>query len=81
MAARVPSLREFMRQRDALRLFRDALRATRSMEPATRAETRRYVRHCFETSRHVTDGRAVAYLLAEGRMQLDNMLNSFNMTK
>ena len=75
------SLRSFMRRRDALQLYRDVVRAARVVpDQALRRETLEFARSQFDLLRSVSDPKHAAWLIAEGKTQLNNWLNSRGMS-
>jgi len=70
----VPSLEQFLHRSRALALYRTILRGTRRIaDPATRAETRNFVRAEFEKHRAVTDLSHGHYLLSIGRTEWERL--------
>ncbi|KAL7620609.1 hypothetical protein AAE478_009604 [Parahypoxylon ruwenzoriense] len=68
------SLDHFLLRSRVLSLYRRVIRGTRRIaDPATRTETRKFVRAEFERQRRVTDPTHIRYLLSIGKTEWENM--------
>ncbi|KAF9821947.1 hypothetical protein IEO21_00377 [Rhodonia placenta] len=72
---REPTLKHFILQQRVLELYRQAVRATRSIpDPAARRETIVWIRSEFERNRHLHDVTAIEDKIAAGRRELKQIL-------
>lgn len=75
------SLSAFIRRSEALRLYRDILRALKDVECSTqRVELREYARSSFNNLRGVPSTQA-GYHITEGRRELEHVLTTLRLAQ
>ncbi|KAL6299017.1 complex 1 protein-domain-containing protein [Sparassis latifolia] len=74
-ATQGPTLKHFILRQRVLNLYRQAVRASRSIpDIQTRSETVRWIRGEFERNRHISDVTLIEDKLAAGRRELRQIL-------
>ncbi|CAL1696032.1 unnamed protein product [Somion occarium] len=69
------TLKHFILQQQVLKLYRQAIRATRGIpDPTSRKETIQWIRTEFERNRHLHDVTSIEDKLAIGRRELKQIL-------
>ncbi|KAF2235305.1 hypothetical protein EV356DRAFT_500533 [Viridothelium virens] len=74
LKSNVVDLDHFLQRQRALALWRDIVRAIRSVpNSSTKYELRRYARAEFERNKQVTDIAHIRYLISTGKTEFDGM--------
>ena len=68
-----PSLKHFMLNVEARKLYRDVLRAIKGLDAGTAAGVREAARDQFNDNKEVTDPDRIRILLVDGQYSLDQM--------
>ncbi|KAI1797791.1 complex 1 protein-domain-containing protein [Ganoderma leucocontextum] len=75
------TLKHFILKQRVLKLYRQAVRATRSIpDSGTRLETISWIREEFERNRHIQDVAVIQDKISSGRRELKQLLPGGNFT-